>query len=212
MSKKEEIKENILAIWKIAIVARKCYQYSYYLHKPDTSEELEYLNHSGEFQFIRHILWRNTVIELSKLFNSSPKRDKYNVFHFINKLKSNQYFGGFGISKEKINYWEDRLTKNEDLINKILLLRDKVYSHTDGEYAKRNLDTPTFAETEELLKIVEDVIREIYYSIFDAEAVVDTSFVKKGPSNIIKILSAEKKSRIENIYGFLGKNKKPDNN
>lgn len=210
MPKKEEVKENILAIWKIAILARKCYQYSYYLHKPETSEELEYLNHSKDFQFIRHILWRNTVIELSKLFNSSPKRDKYNIFHFINKLKRNQYFGEFGVSQEKINSWEDGLKDNESLIVKVLLLRDKVYGHTDGESFKKNLDAPTFAETEKLLKIIEDVIREIYFFIFDAEAIIETPFVKKDPSDIIKILSAEKKSRIDGIYGFLRNNKKPD--
>ncbi|MHA7830858.1 MAG: AbiU2 domain-containing protein [Flagellimonas sp.] len=209
-ARKEEIKENILAIWKIAILARKSYEYCYYLHKPETSDELEYLNNSREFKFIRHILWRNTVIELSKLFNSSPKRDKYNIFHFIKKLKGDQYFGGFGISQEKINGWEDQLQENDDLIGKILLLRDKVYGHTDGENTIKNLDTPTFSETEELLKIIEDVIKEIYYSIFDSEAMVDTSFVKEGPSNIIKVLSEERKSRLNDKYGFLKRNKETD--
>ena len=86
MDKKVEIKNDIWNIWQILITAKDSFQYSFYLHKPDTEEEQDYLNHSPDFIFIRHILWRMCIIELSKLFSNSKDRDRFNIFHFIKKL------------------------------------------------------------------------------------------------------------------------------
>ncbi|RDY58382.1 hypothetical protein [Flagellimonas nanhaiensis] len=200
MPSKNELKESILPIWKVVTLAKKCFRYAFYLHKPDTEIELEFLERSREFTFIRHILWRNTVIELSKLFSSSPKRDKYNIFHFINKLKKDQYFGTFEIDPSKIKTWEEQLEMNSSTINIILELRDKVYAHTDNEKAKSNLDTPTFEQTEKLLNIVEGVIQEIYATVFDGYAEMESPTVKETPEKIIKILAKEKKNRIDAIH------------
>jgi len=173
------------------------------MHKPDTKAELDFLNHSRDFQFIRHILWRNTVIELSKLFNTSPKRDKYNIFHFIKKLKKDQYFGGFGIDQNKILQWENRLEENRKIIDSVISLRDKVYGHTDNEKAKKGLNTPTFEQTEKLITLVENVIQEIYYSVFDSHALVECPVVAANPSEIISILAAEKKARLDALENLL---------
>ncbi len=205
MPDKKEIKDNISAIWKISILAKKCLKYSFYLHKPDTEAELDFLNYSRDFHFIRHILWRNSVIELSKLFNSSPKRDKYNIFHFLNKLKKDQYFGGFDINQAKIESWEKRLEESNETINSLLLLRDKVYGHTDNESAKSNLDTPTFEQTEKLLLIVENVIQEIYSTVFDSHAEIESAHIFENPSRIVKILASEKKARIDGLNTLMKK-------
>ena len=207
MPSETEIKDNIWAIWKISILAKKCLKYSYYLHKPDSPEELEYLNHSRDFHFIRHIMWRNSVIELSKLFSSSSKRDKFNIFHFIKKLKKDQYFGGFGIAVSKIKNWENRLEENRETITAILSLRDKVYGHTDNEKSKEELDTPTFEQTERLLQIIESVIQEIYSTVFNSHADIESSHIYESPAGIIKILAAEKKSRVDGLIDLM-KNKK----
>ncbi|WP_422860972.1 hypothetical protein ACOKFD_09390 [Flagellimonas sp. S174] len=207
MPSKTEIKENILAIWKISILSKKCLKYSYYLHKPDSPEELDYLNNSRDFEFVRHIMWRNAVIELSKLVSGSSKRDKYNIFHFIKKLKKDQYFGGFGIAEEKIKDWENRLEENRETINIVLSLRDKVYGHTDNKKSKENLDTPTFEKTEKLLQIIDNVIQEIYLTVFDSHADIESSHIYENLSGIIKILAAEKKSRRDGLMDLM-KNKK----
>lgn len=197
MPSKTEIKDNIWVIWRISILAKKCLKYSYYLHKPDTQEELDYLKNSRDFHFIRHIMWRNAVIELCKLFSNSSKRDKYNIFHFIKKLKKDQYFGGFGIDHNKIKVWENKLEENRETITTILLLRDKVYGHTDNKKPKDNLDTPTFEQTEKLLQIIESIIQEIYSTVFETHAEIESSHIYENPSGILKILAAEKKSRID---------------
>ena len=88
MSKKEELKENILSIWKILNNCKESFLFCKYLYVPETQNEKEYIENSRYFKYIRHILWRNSVIELSKLFSTSRNRDKYNISHFIKKIKT----------------------------------------------------------------------------------------------------------------------------
>jgi hypothetical protein len=147
-------------------------------------------------------LWRNTVIELSKLFNSSPKRDKYNIFHFIKKLRKDQYYGGLGVDQKKVDGWENRLEENRETINSIILLRDRVYGHTDNENAKKGLDTPTFEETQRLLEIVENVIYEIYSTVFDSHALIESPTVTENPSKIIKYLRPRTKLELTHYRTF----------
>lgn len=203
MGKKEEIKGNIWEIWKISINAKRFLKYSFYLHKPDTEEELEYLRTSRDFQFIAHALWRNAVIELSKLFNDSKNRDKFNIFHFIKKLEKNGHFRGFEIAQTKIDNWYKQIEESRETIDLITELRDKVYAHTDGSIEIKGLDAPTFEQTEKLIDIIESVIKEIYSSVFDSHAMVDSPNLKLSPSKIIKVLAAERKTRISAIEDLL---------
>lgn len=202
MPNNKELKENIWAIWKISILAKKCLKYSYYMHKPETEEELNFLNNSGEFIFIRHILWRNSVIELSKLFSNPSRNNKFNLIHFLKKLKKDQYFGGFNINQIKIKEWENQILENKDTIDLILQLRDAVYAHTDNKTITNNLDTPKFEQTEKLLIIVENVVKEIYFTVFNSHAEIENRHIFKKPSRIIKILASEKRARIDRLNKF----------
>lgn len=196
MSKTEDIKNSIWEIWKISLNAKHFLKYSFYLHKPDTAEELDYLKNSRDFKFIAHSLWRNAVIELSKLFNDSKEVDKFNIFHFIKKLEKNGHFRSFKIDQLKIDDWYNQIDQNRETIDLIVKLRKKVYAHTDSPEAKIGLDTPTFEQTLKLIDIIENVIKEIYSSVFNSEAMIDSSHLELSPSKIIKILAAEKKTRI----------------
>lgn len=199
MNKKEEIRNNIFEIWKISTNAKRYLAYTSYLHMPDTKEELEYLRKSRDFQFIAHSLWRNAVIELSKLFNDSKKRDKFNIFHFIKKLEKNGHFRIFKIDQAKIDFWYNSIEENRNTIILINKLRDKVYAHTDGPVNKIGLETPTFKQTEKLIDIIENVIKEIYFNIFESEVVIESPNLELSPSRIIKVLAAEKNSRISRL-------------
>ena len=204
MTKKEEIKEEIWQIWQILLVAKECYSYSFYLNKPDTEEELQYLNNSKDFQFIRLTMWKMFVIELSKLFKQSVKSDRYNIFHFISKLKKGGNFGKMGISESKIEEWEENINRNSETISKILILRDKLYSHTDTDKEKHKKTDTSFEETEELIKIIELIIQEIYSTVFDAEALMETIFFKRERFKLIEILAKERiRSREELLNKYL---------
>ncbi|WP_127020510.1 hypothetical protein [Flagellimonas beolgyonensis] len=199
MGKKAEIKKEIWEIWKIAINAKRPLKYSIYLHKPETPAEADYIRYSQDFQFIRHSLWRLAVIELSKLFNSKQSLDKFNIFHFIKKLENDGYYRSLKIKESKIDEWKKMLSDNDDVIKIVLKLRNKVYAHSDGPEVISDLDTPTFEQTEKLIDIIENVIQEIYFSIFNSFANVESPDIDLNPSSIIKTLAQEKQRRINEL-------------
>lgn len=201
MNKKDEIKDEIWNIWQINLLAKECFSYAFYFNKPDTKEELNYLNHAGDFHFIRLILWKMTVVELSKLFKNSSNSDRYNIFHFISKLKKGGHFGKMGISAEKISFWEEQIEENSNTITEILKLRDKLYSHTDVNSNRYKVSDITFEKTEKLILIVESIIHEIYSTVFDSHPIMNTVYFNKQNFNLIKVLAYEKERRMKELFG-----------
>jgi len=199
--KQQELKKEIWRIWEIEIVTKECFQFSFYFHKPDTEEEAKYLHNHHEFGSIRHILWRMTVIELSKLFSSSSKRDRYNLNHFISKLKKDGHFGDMGISLSSIDKWELALRDNKNHIDNILTLRDKIYAHTDPNKDDYKAIDLSFQDVEVLIKIVEDLIKEVYLVVFDAGTDMSTPTFDRSRFDMIRILSSEKRKKLEEILG-----------
>ena len=199
MDRKSELKNEISNIWEIFINANECFHYSFYLHKPDTQDEFDYLNKSNDLQYIRHVMWRMSIIELSKLFSGSKTRDRYNIQHLIGKLRKDGNFGNIGISDETLNKWETEIEKNKEIINSILILRDKIYAHTDSDKTKYLNTDLSFKQIEFLLKIVEVIIRDIHSSVFDAYADVETVVFDRERFNIVKILAKAEKNRIQRL-------------
>lgn len=193
--KKEKLKKNIRSIWEILTISKECFEYAFYFHKPETDDESEYLNKSRDFKFIRHILWRMTIIELSKLFRNSKNSDRHNLNHFINQLKRNQYFGDIGVLEEKIQNWEKVLQDNQKLITNILTLRDNVYAHTDLKKVDFKLINISFQEIEILINLSEEIIKEIYSVAFDSDVRFRAIYFNKDRFDLIKILAEEKKNR-----------------
>jgi hypothetical protein len=197
MDRKSELKNEISNIWEIFINANECFHYSFYLHKPDTQEEFDYLNSSNDLKYIRHIMWRMSIIELSKLFSGPKTRDRFNIQHLISKLKKDGNLGNIGISDETLNNWEAEIKKNQKSVNSILTLRDKIYAHTDSHKTEYLSTTLSFEDIGYLLKIVEVIIQDIHSSVFETYADVETIVFNRKRFNIVKILAEERKVKIE---------------
>lgn len=190
MDKKPGIENDISNIWEILIMAKECLCYSQYMHQPDTKAERNYIDKSTDFQFIRHILWRMCIIEVAKLFSKNAGTHHFNIFHFINKFKKSGEYFHYLNDQETTKEWERRIEAMKDVIVDVLKLRNKIYAHTDAGKDLIKTDV-SFADVERLLLIIEDVIREIYSSIFDTFADIDTIHFDKGRFKMIKILSYE---------------------
>ena len=203
MKKIEEIKNEIWRIWEILVLAKECFHYSYYLHKPDTIKELEYINQSTDLDFIRHILWRTTVIELSKLLSYSEKRDRFNINHFIRKLEKDGHFGDLGINQATIYKWKNEIEGRQVIINILLKYRDKVYAHSDpnkDEYSKLDI---TFKQIEQLIDFVENIIREIYGTVLNAHIDTETVIFRRQRFDLVKILADEQERKIKETLNYL---------
>lgn len=203
MTRDEDIKNEIWRIWEILILAKESFHYSFYLHKPETKKELNYINKSRDLDFIRHILWRTTVIELSKLFSESDKRDRFNINHFIRKIKKGGHFGDMGVSDDIINKWEQEILSKKATIDILLKFRDKVYAHTDPDKDRHSKHDITFQQTELLIDFVESIIREIYRTIFQSDIVTETVIFDRKRFDLVKILADEHERKINEMFNHL---------
>lgn len=194
-----DLKSDIWTIWKILLTCKENYLFSKYLHKPDTDEELKYLSNSRHFKFFRHSLWRLCIIELHKLLSKSDK-DFYNLWTFIKNLETNHY-AGHNVPEDTIREWRTLLLSRKVTTKKIMLLRNKVYAHTDRENESLNIDI-TFEEVYELIILAEKVIRGIYINSFESDILTETPIFERGRFDIIKILAKEKEDRINAIRNW----------
>ena len=198
MGKREELKSELKEIWHVLILSKQCFNYTLYFHKPDTQEELEYLNYSRDFRFIRHILWRMTVIELSKIFSKSKRRDKFNFVNLINKLRKNGYYSCLDFPSDILDRWVSDLNIHSNIIERLLTLRDKYYAHSD------NLNEPLdiiilFDEIKELILLLENLITDINKIVFQTASRFEPLDNILIDFDLIKILSRDKKRKIEKL-------------
>ncbi len=193
MNSKEELQKHIKIVWDIFLYAKESYHYAFYLSKPDGQSEIEFLSKSSDARFISHIMWRTSVIELSKLF-SGGNNDKFNLTKIINKLKRDGVWKDAGITKEKLDYWENEIEKNKEVIESVKTLRNKVYSHTDLIKPDSSEVKLEFCDLKTLLDITENIIRQIYSLAFNTYADMDVSVFNKGRiSSAIKTLSNKRR-------------------
>lgn len=197
-AKEEEFKDEIEKIEKILATARTCFDYCHYLYNTKTEEEAEYIKLSDDFKFIREILWRMAIIELVKFYSSSNSH-KFRLELFIRKLKCDGYFGDMGIDPRKIASWESRINQNKETIDVLIDLRDKLYAHTDRNGISHPKDSIPFKDVDNLFILAEDIIKEIYLSVFDSEVDLDSPLVDTKNIKIIKVLAKEKQNLFEKI-------------
>jgi hypothetical protein len=205
--RKQEVHQEIWSIWgDILQDAKECYSLSHYLHKPDSPEELDYINSSLQFRFIRSKSWEMTIIELAKLFISSNDHH-FNLNHFINRLKSGKDFDDCNISDGKITSWKKQLNANQALIDKLCIQRNKFYAHTDRNRGEHPFPEISFPEVNVLIQLAESIVREIYSTVLAGEAEIENVAFENGKFPHIKILVDDKKRRLEEMKKAFQKRK-----
>ena len=170
--RKEELREKIDQIVYILVVAKQCLLFSKDLRFSDDEKLDTFLKGSGHFTFIHTSLWKQCVVELAKLFSKSEGQ-KFNVHRLMTQLGSSGHFGCLGFDKGAIQAWQNRITENQDKIEVILKLRDKVYAHTDPGFEVHTLDVPTFKDIEQLIQIVEQVVQEVNRKVFNTTLILE---------------------------------------
>lgn len=146
---------------------------------------------------------------MDKTKNKTYKIKKLNKF--ISKLKSNGHYGDAKISPDKIEKWEKALMDNKGSIDNLVLQRDKLYAHTDKN-SKGIPNMVTLTKTRELIIIIQEIIMEVYLTVFESSFMVDSP-INAPVENlqwIISTLANEKKERESSLrklakhYGIEG--------
>lgn len=141
-------------------MARECLEFAYYFKRPNTKLEADYINANSHLQFIGHVLWRNAAVELAKLLSTSERTHKFNIYTFLLKFEKTKIYGHYEIETEVLINWHAKIESYSHITTKIIMLRDKVYSHTDGVKFDQDF-SPTFEEVKEVIKLIEDIIQDI---------------------------------------------------
>lgn len=196
MTKKQELDKELTQVWLILVAAKESYNYCYYMHKPKSGSELKYINESKDFKYIRHLLWRVTIIELAKIFRESKDTDRFNIFHLINKLKPTGHFKSLKFPSQKLIDYETSL-KEDNLISQIINLRDKIYAHTDSNTDKLNTNLITFSALENLIQKTERIIKEIFEMALDASILFDSPVFDRNGFDAFEILAKEREGFLE---------------
>ncbi|WP_299758267.1 hypothetical protein [uncultured Pontibacter sp.] len=173
---KAELKKDILSIWKIFHLAKQSFQYSNYLHSPDTEEETTEINRNHFLRFISHIILRVLVIELCKLYNNDNSNQKFSIPKLLKKLKNDGHYSKLNFNKEKLGEWVSKLQSLERTVININVLRDKLYAHTDRQKPDLEQYGFEFEELEILLELTEDIIYNINSDLFDTHTDLRTEF------------------------------------
>ncbi|MDR3058192.1 MAG: hypothetical protein LBU84_08635 [Prevotella sp.] len=163
---KEEFKKKLSAISHVYIMAQEAYLYTEYFHNPNTKEELDFVVKSNQLRMIMHLMFRTMVNEVSKLFSYS-QNDKYRLMGLVKSLSNDGYYGKLGMSMQYIQAWEQEFIDNKEIIDNILILRNKVYAHTDSSLIDYNEIDITFKQIKILLGLADDIIKKLYILIFD---------------------------------------------
>ena len=196
MKKLKELENDLSKIWDILLMAKESFMYSKYLYYPNSKIEQDYLTNARDFHFIRFVLWRSSIIELSKLFGDKSV-DKFNFNKFLNKLKTDGYFGDLYEDKVQITKWETDILAESAVIKKIVTLRDKLYSHTDSNFVPDSTYDLLFVDIEKLIKISEEIIVGIFDQVFDTLADTSNIYFDMNRFNLVRILAEEKERKMQ---------------
>ena len=202
---KEELSIKIEKILHVYLFAQDAYLYTEYFHNPNTKEELNLVvnsPHSITLSKIMHLMFRTLIVEVSKLFSHSDG-DKFQIEKLIQSLSPSGHFRKVGVSTAHIDQWKQKLIDNHLTIDNILLLRSKLYAHTDNPLTDYNYVDISFREIKQLLDVAGEIIRNIYNDIFQTSLRLDSPTFDRQQFIILKLLAkaeAERQNAIFNKY------------
>lgn len=153
-----------------------------YLIKEQGSETEESIKKIGFFKHHIHQLKFIAVIQLCKIFDKRNNQ-KINVNKLFNKLRNEGYDAPFEnlLSKnsetktglkskqeliEWVDYLEQEISKEANIIGKIVTLRDEVYAHYDPNKVQKDV---YWNELESLIKLASKCYNEIYGNLYDCD-------------------------------------------
>jgi hypothetical protein len=200
MTKREELRQQLSTIFKIYITAKENYNYCFYLHNPKTSIELEFIEKNSHLKFLRHSLWRITIIELAKLF-SNKGNDKFKLNKLISKFWPDGHYSSMNIEPIKIIEWESKIMSKELAIEHVVNLRDKLYAHTDSNTNGLEKVDLFFYDIDTLFEIAGAIISDIYQIVFNSQVDLQTPIFDRNKFDLVNVLAEAHLSYMAERFG-----------
>lgn len=198
---KEELKIKTSQLLKVYFFAQEAYLYTEYFHNPRSLKELKLVKespHSRNLSVIMHMMFRTLIVEVAKLFSRSES-DKFRLDKFIASLSSSGHFRKLGINNNLIDRWRKRIEEHSASISDILLIRDKIYAHTDNPNVSYNDIEIQFEIIKSLLDVAKDLLTEIHFSIFNASLSFESPTFDEDRFGLLEIMASGEDLRVKEI-------------
>lgn len=186
------------AISQIWLMYSNSYEYFYCLKQLKEYAKTEYSD-SRFLSFITYSSWYILIIELSKVFQHDNRNQQYNVYGLINKLV-NEYksleFNSLILLDDVKRFQSDfNSSKIIEIRNRLIILRDKFYAHTDrlDEKFVKEINI-SISEIELLFKILRDFIFDIKSKVFKSHVLFEED-IFVNIKNILKNVDDSNKRR-----------------
>ncbi|WP_149274694.1 AbiU2 domain-containing protein [Pareuzebyella sediminis] len=181
-----KLKEQLEQIYLVYTKGFEAYSFNKYLIKPSSEQEENYLRNSKIFRMIGVSMFKLSVLELHKLV-SNKKNDQLNLYDFSKILKREDMkkYSSDLILMEKFEV----LDSYQHLTQKLKILRDKHYAHTDIIRPDPEL---TYDDLDTLYDLVFTIIEQIYIVYFECQIKRLSVVFDPDRFEMIKILAREK--------------------
>lgn len=203
MSKlRDELKTKLEKILHVFILAQDAYLYTEYFHNPESQAEKDLVirsAHSSNLRFIMHLMFRSLVTEVSKLYKNTGQ-EKFSIISFVEALSPAGHFRKIGVPVPHIEKWKRCLAENQPTIDKIILLRDRVYAHTDDPTKNYSGTELSFRDIKRLLDLAAEILQEIYRDVFDTDLLLDSPTFDRDRFSLLKLVAKAEKQRLEEIF------------
>ena len=197
----EELKAQLIKLVNVYSITKTSYVYAEYFHNPLTTEERKIMQdpvYASHFNFINHVLFRNLVVEMSKLF-SNRSSDKFRLSKFINGLKKEGQYYQLRFEQTLLLAWETALAANKTTIDLIIKIRDELYSHTDGKEEDYNELDINFTDLKKLMDLGENIIGHFFSFFFSADFDFTVPIFERERFPILKVLAIGEEKRKKDI-------------
>jgi hypothetical protein len=186
---KDSLKRDIDIMWNIYQDAYESFCIAKYLTKPDTKEELVFVNRSLHFKWITESLWKVCVIDLFKLYNH---QEYFSIHKLRNRIKQSNYpeYSEKGV----LELIKTKLKHNKEVIKQINTIRNKRLAHRDENQPEIDIK---IKDVEELFKSTEDILQSLYSSYFQTHFMFRSVVFGARPFDHIKNIIAYLKIRKE---------------
>ncbi|MDM1529013.1 hypothetical protein [Myroides odoratimimus] len=196
---KISIENKIKGIYDIILMTKEFQKFSKHFHTFASKEESYLLlksPHSKALQFLGHSLYRNTIIEIAKLF-SNNKGDRYSIKNLLNTLNNNHKQLSLDITVlipplEFIN-------NNQELLGNIKLLRDKIYAHSDKPNTSLEELEVSLNDIDYLIDFCERTLNSIYISISNNDFSFLSPITGSKDLNLLSLLVEGESQRLNKI-------------
>jgi hypothetical protein len=204
-----DLDKDISQIW---LLYTRSYEYFYCLRQIKEYGKNENADTRFVF-FITYSSWYILIIELCKLYQNDNKSQHYNVYGVINKIlnehKKLEFNTLLSLLDVKKYYSDFNSLKIIEIRNKLIILRDKFYAHTD-RLDEKFLDEINISLTE--IEILFNILRSFIFDIknkvfgshviFEEDIFVNIKYVlgsveeknKRYREEIIKKVNEERKT------------------